>query len=350
MKQWWNKYWWHVVLWVSLAIAQTLADSVGYGNLGERPGLLRYSFWILVVVLGGSITVYSYGYMVSLFNWRKNGFLFLLVTLGAILIFPIWTATLRTVVDTWLFGPSPVPKGFPQKIFSQLGFWYLFWGAFARSWSFTGLGFVMAFYKDYLKTQQHQQILQKAAISAELASLKNQINPHFLYNTLNYLYSQARPVSEPLSEAILLLSEVMRYSLQADEQGLVALDKEIQHIHNFIKIHQLRFGNKLAISFVVEGNTASWRILPLVLISFVENAFKHGKTTDSTEVVRIELKATPAELQFSLRNRKLLGPKDPSSGVGLANVRRRLALVYAEKHQLDINDLGDYFEVKLTLK
>lgn len=346
MNRWWKKYWWHCALWTSLVVAQLVQDYVAYSSLINDIGWGQEFFWIGIVVSGGIVSVYGYGYILSLFNWRKHVFPFIGVTLAFIFVFPLWQGIWRSYLSN-LFFDNSIPS------ISQLThFSFIFFTSITRGWAFVGLGFVIAFYNDYLNSQRQKQLFEKTALSAELDSLKNQINPHFLYNTLSYLYAQARPLSPQLSESILILSDMMRYSLhQTDEQGLVSLEKEIEHINNYIQIHQLRFDNKLAVNFSSEGNLAHKRILPLVLISFVENAFKHGKLGDPNHPITIELRVgNDSSLWFNIKNRKSEGPKEHSSGIGLQNVRRRLELVYPNQHQLHISNTNALFEVSLSIK
>lgn len=194
--------------------------------------------------------------------------------------------------------------------------------------------------------------LEKEKMQADYLFLKAQINPHFLHNTLNFLYSRSLPYSSELSEGILTLSEIMRYSLDKTEgmDGKVPLSKEIEHVHHVLKIQQLRFGNTLQIVFVIRGNPADHRILPFVLITLVENAFKHGDLLSTDSPVRLELDINPeGHLHFFCSNRKKTGPKELSTGIGLDNTRKRLELAYGENYSLYIKDQRELFTVDLII-
>lgn len=181
--------------------------------------------------------------------------------------------------------------------------------------------------------------------------LRSQINPHFLHNTLNFFYAKLLPVSAELSDGILTLSNVMRYSLQQeeDERGMVYLDKEVEHLQNVISIHQMRFSNNLNIDFRVEGDTAGVKLIPLVFITLVENGFKHGHLTDSQSPLSIHLQVTEREILFRISNRKKTGPREISHGIGIDNIRKRLEYVYKSDYRFEIRDGGDYYQAELEL-
>jgi LytS/YehU family sensor histidine kinase len=200
------------------------------------------------------------------------------------------------------------------------------------------------------KREQHLRKAEKSLLETELAFLKFQFNPHFLYNTLNYFYAETSDVSEKVADGILKLSEIMRYSLRESPDNKVALIEEIHFLENFIDIHQLRFSNRLHIHFQVEGKVEQQRILPLVLISFVENAFKHGSLSDPAAPLVIQLSVCDAHIQFYVRNKKSKQPrKMMSTGLGLANVQRRLALAYPAQHQLSIEEEENFYTCQLRI-
>jgi LytS/YehU family sensor histidine kinase len=180
--------------------------------------------------------------------------------------------------------------------------------------------------------------------------LKNQISPHFLYNTLSFLYTKALPLSKDLSDAIAKLSEMMRYSLnEIGKDDKVPLEKEITHLENFIEIHQLRFNRELNIKLIIEGDTRQHKIMPLLLITFVENAIKHGKVHDPEQPLLIKMKMEKGIFNFFIKNKKSTGLKEKSSGIGLRNIKSRLALSYPDAHKLEIIDSSEDYTVCLTI-
>lgn len=204
---------------------------------------------------------------------------------------------------------------------------------------------------DSLRTAQENKSLREAKTQAELAFLKTQINPHFLYNTLNYIYSLAYPVSEKLANAVIKLSQLMRYMLteSASADGTVDLQKEVDYIENYISIYQLRFEEGFYVDFKAEGDITGKRVAALLLIPFVENAFKHGVVNDPARPIRINLKVTGNRLDFTVSNKINQSQKDHSTGVGLVNIRRRLELIYPNKSELLVSENGQTYKASLAI-
>ena len=201
-----------------------------------------------------------------------------------------------------------------------------------------------------LRRERENQQLRGEKQAAELAFLKTQINPHFLYNTLNLLYGMAYPVSKPLAAAMLQLADLMRYMLREIPSGQVELSQEIEYLENFLALYRLRFPNQFFADFTVSGAAAGRRLAPLLLIPLVENACKHGVLDEAAHPVGIRLVVGPEEVIFTVENRVSPGPKDATSGIGLANVRRRLALLYPGRHTLRTGPRGAEFAAELRLR
>lgn len=197
--------------------------------------------------------------------------------------------------------------------------------------------------------QQENKSLREEKIRAELAFLKSQVNPHFLYNTLNYIYSMAYPVSDELADAVIKLSQLMRYMLTESPDGMMDLQKEVDYLDNYIAIYRMRFADHFFVDFKVDGDIAGKRVASLVLIPFVENAFKHGVVDDPSRPVRIGLKVTGSRMEFTVSNKISQQQKDHSSGVGLANIRRRLELIYPGKHDLLVSANGQTYKSTLYI-
>jgi LytS/YehU family sensor histidine kinase len=192
-------------------------------------------------------------------------------------------------------------------------------------------------------------ILQEEKTRGELHFLKAQINPHLLYNTLSHFYAKAEDFDPDLAKGILKLSEIMRYSLTDSTRNMVLLEGEIMQIQNLIDLHQLRFGNKLYIDFEVEIGNNEIQIYPLLLLSFVENALKHGQLQDEKNPVEIKLNTENNTLIFSTKNRKNKASMVISTNIGLTNIQKRLEILYPEKHTLNIVNENEYYECRLTL-
>ncbi|AII52188.1 sensor histidine kinase [Hymenobacter sp. APR13] len=202
----------------------------------------------------------------------------------------------------------------------------------------------------FRREREHQQ-LQREKTQAELAFLKTQINPHFLYNTLNYLYAEAYLVSEPLADAVLRLSDLMRYMLTESPDGTASLQHEVTYLHNYLALHRLRFEDRFFVEMDVQGPLDGQRIAALLLIPFVENALKHGVTSRPECPVRISLRLpTPRQLQFEVCNHINQHQKDHTTGIGLANIRRRLELLYPGRHRLQVHSDGTTHRTLLELE
>ena len=184
--------------------------------------------------------------------------------------------------------------------------------------------------------EEQKMLAEKEALRAELAFLKSQFNPHFLYNTLSYFYFETRKSSKKVAEGIIKLSDIMRYSLKESPDSRVPLIEEIHYLRNYIDIHQMRFDQNLSVQFKVEGAIEEKRILPLVLISFVENAFKHGDLFNTAIPLLIHLSVNQEGIKFFIQNKKGADRDSSSTGIGLANVKRRLDIAYQERHALTI--------------
>ena len=204
-------------------------------------------------------------------------------------------------------------------------------------------------------TQNELLKLQHEKLQLELNALKSQVNPHFLFNTLNNLYSLTLKNSEKSSEVVLKLSDIMRYVLYQSDEFKVPVQKELDFIQNYVELQRIRYNDNYKIKFNIEGIINGQMVAPLLLIDFIENAFKHGLDKRFNDgFVNIEIKLEEEELNFSIVNSK--GHADDGSllqhknGIGLVNIKRRLALMYPGNFDLYINDKEEDFEVTLKLK
>jgi LytS/YehU family sensor histidine kinase len=205
--------------------------------------------------------------------------------------------------------------------------------------------------KDTLINQQLQKEREKHYLETELKFLRAQIQPHFFFNTLNNIYSLTLKKSDEAPEVVLKLSDLMSYMLYESTAPLVPLAKEIDYLHNYLDIEQLRFGNRITIHFTIEGNTTGVQIPPMILILFLENSFKHGvKNTISHILLRIRLKVEADHLFFHVENPAPEEEKDVNAkGIGLQNVRRRLDLLYGDRYTLEIREANKVFAVILKM-
>jgi len=188
--------------------------------------------------------------------------------------------------------------------------------------------------------------------SGELALLRSQVNPHFLFNTLNNIYSLVYKKSEDAPEAVMKMSSIMRYMLYDATTDKVLLEKEIEYLKSFIELEKLRIRHKDFVEMTVSGTVEGRTIAPMLLIPFVENAFKHCSKNVVNPGIRISLAVDPLQIRFEVSNnirKNVTVTKDEVSGIGLTNLRRRLNLLYPGKHTLEIYSDEETYTVKLNL-
>jgi LytS/YehU family sensor histidine kinase len=223
---------------------------------------------------------------------------------------------------------------------------------------YTGISLLVAYLTILQDEKKQRKILlaQKMKLEVEKSQanfnfLKAQINPHFLHNTLNFLYAKSLPYSSELSEGILTLSEIMRYALSEGntKDGKTLLKDEIEHVRNVIKINQLRFSNNLNVQFEVNGVINGATIIPFVLITIVENAFKHGDLKSPEHPIEIRLNVDTNQICFYCRNKKKTGPKELSTGLGLDNIKKRLDLAYGRNYTLNVKDEHEFYTTELII-
>lgn len=204
----------------------------------------------------------------------------------------------------------------------------------------------------FIRNQNEKKILENANLNAEVNFLRSQINPHFLFNTLNSIYSQAHNKSENTEYSILKLSDLFRYVLYDSGGNKVELAKDIQYITNYIDLQKIRLSSKVTINYSVIGSLDGVEIAPLLLITFIENAFKHGISYIKASKINIEIIVFEETLTLMVSNPIVERNNFTHGGLGLKNVRRRLDLLYPGKHVLDIqsNDYLHIVNLKLDLK
>lgn len=209
---------------------------------------------------------------------------------------------------------------------------------------------MLRFAVDWFELEAKKKEMENEKLIAELNFLKAQINPHFLFNTLNNLYYLAYSKSENTTEVIAKLSQMMRYMIYDSNHPKVLLTKEIEYMHSYISLERMRLNNQIPIQFEVKGSVENIWIAPLIFITFLENAFKHGVGNNNPNAwVKISILLKGDECEYVVENSK--APKgEGKSGIGLQNVKRRLELSYPGNYQLTIEDKQDVYRVQLNLK
>ena len=209
---------------------------------------------------------------------------------------------------------------------------------------------------DWVRDLREKQELEKRTMQSELRFLKSQINPHFLFNTLNSLYALTLKKSDNAPEIVIKLSEMMRYMLYECNEKRVLLSKEVNYLHNYLALEKLRQPKDIDIKFEVEGTVSHQMIAPLMFIPFLENSFKHGLSNNLSDgFVHIYLNVEGEDVKLRIENSKpeklpVRDPKRKSGGIGLVNVKRRLNLLYPEQYSLNIEDNPKSYAIELGLK
>ncbi|UYQ93858.1 histidine kinase [Chitinophaga horti] len=201
---------------------------------------------------------------------------------------------------------------------------------------------------EWFKSEQQREELKVANLNAELKFLKNQINPHFLFNCLNTIYSLAHKQSPETEHALVKLSTIMRYMIYQANEDKVLLANELRYLQDYIDIQKLRLPRSISVDYKVEGEADMYKIAPMLLIPFVENAFKHGISYTEEAYIIVKLTIDKGTLSMIVRN-KLIRQKAETGGVGLTNARKRLDLLYAGVHELAAGENGNEFIADLKI-
>jgi len=226
---------------------------------------------------------------------------------------------------------------------------------FVTNLPFIIIAYLYRFIKDWRANEKAKQVLKEEKLINELQFLKSQINPHFLFNTLNNLFGMARQANAiQVADGIARLSHMMRYMLYDSEVNFVPLEKEISYLENYIELQRLRMGSSSKTELILDINKGSGKIevAPLLLIPFIENAFKHGVSLKEESKIWVQLNTEGNKINFQVKNtiNKLRQNRDEeSSGFGLKNVKKRLELIYPGNNKLDISENNNIYSVSLSI-
>ncbi len=222
---------------------------------------------------------------------------------------------------------------------------------FIMTFLILGISTILKIITDWIRHQTVKRELERQTMRSELRFLKSQINPHFLFNTLNNLYALTLKKSDKAPEIVLKLSEMMRYMLYECNERRVPLRKEVNYIRNYLDLERLRQGKNARIEFELEGSVQQQKIAPLMFIPFLENSFKHGLNQVAEGFVRIHIEIEEQKLRLEIENSKPTLPKinHRSGGIGLQNVQRRLDLLYPEQYELSIDNHPETYIVQLKI-
>lgn len=206
-------------------------------------------------------------------------------------------------------------------------------------------------FRDKIKHDKEAAQKETLNLKTELSFLRSQVSPHFMFNVLNNMVALARKGSDQLEPSLIKLSSLLRYMLYETDEEKVPLEKEVEYLQSYIDLQNQRFGKKVKTQVSFEGIDGNYFIEPMLLIPFVENAFKHGTGLIEDAAIDIKLNVQNSLLQFLVRNKfvETSEIKDKTSGIGLSNVRRRLNLLYKDQHNLLISKKDGWFAVSLQI-
>ena len=327
----------HLLFWILLSIFLLVLDRSEYQLFIKiSRSLISTGFFAAIVYVNWNI-------LIPRFLKQRNWILYLVsLILLAILVTPPQVLALFLLYDDY---PS-IQQLFYHKQ-NILFFQSIFIGVSSAAFKIT---------QDWLGHERDSKDLKSQNLASELNFLKSQINPHFLFNTLNNLYALSLKKSDQAPETVLMLSEMMRYMLYECNVERVLLQKEINYIKNYLELEKIRLGENFDIYFHVEGEAKELQIAPLMFIPFIENSFKHGMNTLLSDgFVHINMKIEEGEVSMKIANRKGAKIDNPekrkqSGGIGLINIKRRLKLIYPKKHRLSFEETSDEYAVKLNIQ
>lgn len=267
--------------------------------------------------------------------------------------FSVFGGLLVVLLLPWMLFGSHLPPDFPElpihpRSHDQTNFHKIqmfFSDVDHLVFLFGGTVFFSTFWFERMQNQK----IKNEKLQAELSHLKLQVHPHFLFNTLNSIYASAIKKDDKTADTILIFSDFMRYLLQDSYQNEVLLEKEIQYISNYIELQKSRLRNSVIIEFEKEGNFYNKKIAPLILFTFVENAFKYGVNPDENSEIKIGISIKENELNFTVFNRIVTTKNIESSNIGIRNTKERLMLYYPQKHTLEIKEDPKAFVVNLKI-
>ncbi|MEM7572449.1 MAG: histidine kinase [Bacteroidota bacterium] len=326
----------HLVFWL-LAV---MGIFIVYYRLVENAGMALVAASLNLV--GLVLLVYGHLYFLVPRFFKRQRYLGYAVS---VLLLLLVSSVLRFYLGKWvvsLFG-WPLADWFSPSFFGNM----VFGGTF-----FLLLSIPLQLINNWYKNQELEQALKTHQLAAELRFLKAQVNPHFLFNALNNIYSLSFTESKQAPGMILKLSDMMSYMLYDCKSELVPLQAEVNYLRNYIDLQQLKKEGEMQIEFSHEDINGAQQITPMLFIPFFENAFKHGNLEDTQQGwLRARMHEADGQLQFEISNSYLEVPKvkTQKGGVGLENVRQRLALLYPDNHQLDISTANGEYRVQLTL-
>ncbi len=327
---------WHLLFWVLIYLTYVISYG-GYTDDYQRelaingvlmPVRILFTYLMLYLILPLLIQKkYSQFIVLTLFHALACGIL-------------IWFVYRFYAISSNIADINELPLLYVSKIFVSI----------ISNYGIVLAACMLKLFKWWFIDQQYKVKIENEKLESELKFLKSQINPHFLFNTLNNLYALTLKNSSQASDVVLKLSGLLDYMLYHAKENEVSLTKELSIIESYIELEKIRYGDRLKLSYSLEGDASSCMIAPLILIPFVENAFKHGASKDrQSPEIDIKVKAESNGIEFNISNSFPKHVVNNDKGIGLENIRRQLNLIYPDRHQLEINHQDQMYSVQLRL-
>jgi len=315
------------------------ADIINTVKLNREINLSEaFNIFNISQLVYAGVTMALMHYICKRYFLSKKHLHFALAIVGLIIL----CILLRYSIEEKLYPVLLGARNYPEK----LSFLYYVLDNIYVASVYIIIGFLLFLLDMQIGNQKKQAMLIQQNKEAELQFLRSQINPHFLFNTLNNIYSLVYEQSPKAPSAMLQLSDLMRYMLY-EKKETVPVSKEWNYIQNFITLQKLRFDYEIQVQLTLEGDTSIHFIPPYLLIPFIENAFKHGDFRN--DPLKVMLAVSGSSLQFTICNRIGHQNKDEAGGIGLDNVKRRLELLYPGRHELETKTENGSFTAQLRL-
>jgi len=334
-----SRYKWHILFWGCYFLFWTSLSIFSYGT----PPVIAL-FVTVAWFIGQSSVCYLCIYRLMPRYFNSRGYLrFAGILLASLLL-----------ASAFILGALLLAYRFwnrPLGITPLAEFLYLLLGNFYTVCLFVGVKLI----KDRLKHDKRNQLLEKANTENELRFLKSQMNPHFLFNAINSIYVLIKTDSDLAALTLIKFADMLRYQLYECNGDKIPIEKEISYLDNYIELERLRRGDTIRAHYDVHQNTCNFVVAPLLIIPFVENAFKYVSTwPDRINSVKVELNYREEYFEIRVENtvdEDTLIPKEKSwGGIGLENVRRRLELIYKDRHSLEVGITGEVYSAVLRIK
>ncbi|HHB52808.1 MAG TPA: histidine kinase [Saprospiraceae bacterium] len=325
----------HSFFWAILFVLLFLWEGTAFGlYFSFTNELINLCFYIIIVYFNLNYLIPHYLYEDKIWTY-----------LGLLLLATLVLTPIKLIIFYFKFADYPS---------LQNGLVAHQWSQFLLTFFITSSATVGKIISDWTKDRRERQELKTKTIQSELKFLKTQINPHFLFNTLNSLYALTLKKSDNAPQIVIQLSEMMRYMLYECNESSVLLSNEVKYIQNYLALERLRQGPGIEINFQVQGDINGKMIAPLLFTPFLENSFKHGLSNQIKEgYVNILLEAEENEISFFIENSKPstipMKSHSRSGGIGLTNLRRRLKILYPNRHKLEINNTPNSYSVHLVI-